>query len=551
VEGFAPLARSLSVTPELERDAAPAFREHLRVLRRRKGIIFTTAVVALLLAANFAVREEARYAAQADVLVGVGSPQGQSAPRFAPERLIETQATLGRVPAVAGRTLRAVGLTDRSTQDFLVSSSVKSDAQHDVLVFRVSDQDPRRAIRLATEYARQFILYRRQIDNGRYVRQVGDAFLVAATDRAAQTDPKTLRTLVVGAALGVVAGILMAFLANAVDPRVRSGIEIADRLGLPLLGRITKPPARLRWQGRLLRLRQGIERFGLGRRRVSPAALDPPEELIMLAEPNGPHAEPFRMLRTNLDFFNLRFGSQLIMLTSATPACGKSSASANLAVAIARTGRRVILADLDMRRPSFEQMFDLEGHPGLADVVTGRLHRTERTPDRPAFVLGQVYLADALHPVDVGAVGDFRATSNGLGADHRPALEVLPAGSTPPDVGEFFASSELAAFLASLKEQADIVVIDGPPLLGSSDGLALSAHVDALAVVARADEGLTPPVLNELRRVLAICKCHKLGVLLTNVSPDGLYRDSISGDGTAAASLQRSERPDLAAASRS
>jgi Mrp family chromosome partitioning ATPase len=269
----------------------------------------------------------------------------------------------------------------------------------------------------------------------------------------------------------------------------------------------------------------------------------------MLAEPNGPHAESFRMLRTNLEFSNVRLGSQLIMLTSAIPEDGKSTAAANLAVAIARTGRRVILADLDMRRPSFEDMFGLEGHPGLADIVTGRLHRAERSPGLPAVVLGRVYVGDALQPVDVGRVGDFRANSNGTRSEHGPALDVLPAGSTPPDVGEFFASSELAAFLATLKEEADIVVIDGPPLLGTSDGLALSAHVDALAVIARADEGLPLPVLTELRRVLAICKCHKLGVILTNVSLDELYRDSISGDSAAAASPERSERTDITSAS--
>jgi Mrp family chromosome partitioning ATPase/capsular polysaccharide biosynthesis protein len=538
----------LSVTAELERNAAPTFTDYLRVLRQRKGIIFTTVLVVVLVAVGLSVQEGARYAAQSEVLVGLGRAPGQATQRFAPERVIETQAALGRVPAVARRTLRAAGVTDATARDFLAASKVKSDAQHDVLVFRVSDESPRQAIRLATEYARQFILYRRELDKGRYVRQVGDAFLVAAANRAAQTDPQMLRNLVLGVALGLLAGVLLAFLANAVDPRLRSGIEIADRLGLPLLGRITKSPARLRWQERLLRLRQMIGRIGFGRRRLPAAALDPRDQLIMLAEPNGSHAESFRMLRTNLEFSNVQLGSQLIMLTSATPEEGKSTAAANLAVAMARTGRRVILADLDMRRPSFEHMFGFEGHPGLADVVTGRLYRARRSRRRPAIALGRVYVSDALRPVDVGRVGDFRANSSGTRGEHGPALDVLPAGSTPPDVGEFFASSELGAFLATLKERADIVLIDGPPLLGTSDGLALSAHVDALAVVARADEGLPVPVLAELRRVLAICKCHKLGVTLTNVSLDELYRDSISGDSAVAASLERSERTDTAGA---
>ena len=537
------------MTAELERDAAPTFTDYLRVLRQRKRIIIATVLVLVLAAVGLSLREEARYAAQSEVLVGLGRTPGQPTQRFAPERMIATQAALGRSPAVARQTLRAVGVSDKTTQGFLAASTVKSDAQHDVLVFRATDENPRRAIRLATAYARQFILYRRKLDNGRYVRQVGDAFLIAAANRAVQTDPETVRNLVLGVALGLMAGVLIAFLANAVDPRVRSGIEIAQRLGLPLLGRITKPPPRLRWQEQLMRLRQAIQRYGFGRRRSPPATLDARDQLIMLAEPNGPHAESFRMLRTNLEFSNVQSGSRLIMLTSASPDDGKSTAAANLAVAIARTGRRVILADLDMRRPSFEHMFELEGHPGIAEIVTGRLHRSKRTPDVPAVVVGRVYVDDALQPVDVGRVGDFRANSNGRHTHHRPALDVLPAGSAPPDVGEFFASSELAAFLASLKELADIVVIAGPPLLGTGDALALSAHVDALAVVARGDEGLPLPVLTELRRVLAICTCHKLGVIVTNVSLDELYRDSTSGDSAAAASLERSEHTGIANAS--
>ena len=535
------------MTSELERNPAPTMRDYARVLRQRKGIIIKTALVVTLVAVGLSLREEPQYAAQAEVLVGLGAAPSQATQRVAPERVNETQATLGRVPAVARRTLREVGVTDMTTQDFFAVSDVRTNVEHDVLVFRVSDENPRRAIRLATEYARQFIRYRREIDNGTYVRQVGDAFLVAPANRAEQTEPETLRNIVLGVALGLLGGVLLAFLANALNARVRSGIEIADRLGLPLLGRVAKPPTRLRWQARLLRLRQGIGR--IGRRRVPSATLEPRDRLVMLAEPNGPHAEPFRVLRTNLDFSNLRSGSQLIMLTSAVPEEGKSTVAANLAVALARTGRRVILVDLDMRRPSLEHLFGLEGHPGLADIVIGRLHRTERSPGAPAVVLGRVYLGDALQPVEVGPVGDLPASSNGSGGEHGPGLQVLPAGSTPPEVGEFFSSTELAEFLATLREQGDIVLIDGPPLLGTSDGMALSAHVDALAVVARADEGLPPPVLNELARVLAICKCDKLGVILTNVSFDELYRDSTSGDTAVAPALDRSERTDVGGAS--
>ena len=108
---------------------------------------------------------------------------------------------------------------------------------------------------------------------------------------------------------------------------MRSPEEIGDALGVPLLAHVPGPPRRLRGKDRL----------------------------VMLAEPEAPEAEAVRMLRTNLDFVNLERRAKRIMVTSAVDGEGKSTTAANLAVTLARGGRRVVLVDLDLRRPSLDR----------------------------------------------------------------------------------------------------------------------------------------------------------------------------------------------------
>ena len=233
----------------------------------------------------------------------------------------------------------------------------------------------------------------------------------------------------------------------------------------------------------------------------------------MLADPHKPAAEAFRVLATNIDFVNHDRGARTIMVTSARRGEGKSTTVANLAVAFARSGRRVALVDLDLRMPTIANFFGLNGRPGLTHVA-----------------LGQKQLDEAVAKIAV--VDESERDLRGGNGSVQGMLEVLPSGPLPPNPLEFLSQSGLSDVLARVTDRADLVLIDATPLLDLSDAMALAARVDAVLVVTRMDN-LRRPVLDEMSRVLSGVPVVKLGFVLTGTKADGGYGYGGYGYGSA------------------
>jgi capsular exopolysaccharide synthesis family protein len=266
-------------------------------------------------------------------------------------------------------------------------------------------------------------------------------------------------------------------LREAVDTRIRSGEEIGHMLGLPLLARLPRPAKRLRDEHRP----------------------------VMLADTGGAEAEAYRVLRTNFELVNLERRARTIMITSSVQGEGKSTTTANLGIALARAGRRVLLIDLDLRDPYLARFFDLEDGPGLTDVA-----------------LGHVDLEQAIARIALAASGGA-VTGSGNGAGRiEGVLEVLPLGPVPPNPGEFTGGRTLAGHLDALRDRADVVLVDSAPMLHVGDALALSALVDALIVVTRVDI-VRRPMLVELRRAIDASPAGKLGFVLTGADLEAGY----------------------------
>jgi Mrp family chromosome partitioning ATPase len=314
--------------------------------------------------------------------------------------------------------------------------------------------------------------------------QTSNASVVKRADSVTQTQPKTKRNAILAIALAIVLGVGLAFLWEALDTRVRSAEEISEQLGgLPLLARVPAPNKKLRSANRL----------------------------VMMDDPAVGHAEAFRVLRTNLEFVRLDRHVQTIMITSAVEQEGKSTTVANLAVALARGGHRVVLVDLDLRRPYIHRFFGIDG-PGVTQVA-----------------LGHATLEEALVPIAItdGATGpaggaNGNGNGNGHGARVRGLLEILPAGPIPPDPGEFVATQSLENLLATLRERGDIVLVDAPPTLYLGDAAALSARVDGIVVATRM-RVVRRHMLHELSRQLSTFPTPILGFVVTDAAGESGY----------------------------
>jgi Mrp family chromosome partitioning ATPase len=388
---------------------------------------------------------------------------------------------------------------------FLGISTAASQANADILDLSVTYPSAAGATLLTNTYANEFKAYRTglQMDNIRaalvtlpqYERQlkvVGNALAnnttVQTAGGAAQVRPRPKRNAILGALLGLVVGIGLAFLAEALDRRVRTEKEIEEILDIPLLGRIPPPGRALRRANRL----------------------------VMLVEPTNVHAQTFRRLRTSLEFVNFEQGAQTILVTSALPREGKSTTVANLAVAMARAGRRVAVADLDLRRPFLHAFFATGSDHGFTDVVINRTKLARAV--RPIALPGSSFLS-AGHSQN-GSSAAAGAATNGRG-DVESVLHVLPAGSIPPAADEFLESERVSAVLDDLSDQFEVVLLDAPPLLAVGDVMSLSTKVDAIVVVVRL--GIHRRQLEELARQLHACRAPALGFVLTGASHGDSY----------------------------
>lgn len=239
--------------------------------------------------------------------------------------------------------------------------------------------------------------------------------------------PRTLNNTVLALLVGMVIAAGIAFLIEYLDDTVRSSEEISTLLNASTLAAIGKIDER-----------------------------EIPNRLVMNGHGSrSPMAEAYVGLRVNLEFASVDRETKTILVTSAGPGEGKSTTAANLALAIAQTGKKVILVDTDLRRPSLHKVFDIPNERG----VTTALFAQE------------------------GGVTDHVLIRKGTGN-----LALMPSGPIPPNPAELLGSQRMAALFEALKAEADVVVFDSPPLLAVVDAALLARICDATLLVVLASQ---------------------------------------------------------------
>ena len=205
-------------------------------------------------------------------------------------------------------------------------------------------------------------------------------------------------------------------------------------------------------------------------------------ELITISEPRSPISEAYRTLRTNLDFASLDRALKTLVVTSAGVGEGKSTTLANLAVVSAQAGRKVVLVDADLRRPTLHQIFGLGNETGLTTVMV----------DDAALA------APPLQPTGV------------------EGLSVLTSGPLPPNPAELMGSRRMEEVVAVLAERADQVFFDTPPVVAVTDAAVLSTRVDGVLLVISAGKTRREFARTAVQRLEQI-NARLVGTVLTNV----------------------------------
>jgi capsular exopolysaccharide synthesis family protein len=492
-----------------ERHREQTITDYLVVVRRYKWIILATALVVPIAAYLLSAQQTKVYRATSDVLLNrqdlgstlTGIPTQSTVTD--PVRYARTQAQLARVPTVTQDAVERAGVEGMVAAELADSSDVTANPDTDILTFGVNHGEPSVAERLATAYAEAFVAYRletetaslgvaRQEIQGRLAelraagasdtdiyRQLAQqaqsirtlellqlpASVVRPADGAGQIAPTPRRNAILGVLLGLMLGLGAAFGLNAIDRRVRDADEVERELQIPLLAKLPTPRGR-------------------------------GDALTILDRPPDEVSEAIGRLRTSFDFANAESPAKVVMVTSAGPKEGKSTTVTNLAIALARTGRHVVLVDLDLRRPSLGRFLRLPAGPGISDLASRNAE-----------------LADVLQPVGVTALRT-RVAPIGTADSGQGRLEVMTAGRTRVEPSTFVESAGLTDALHKLAAYAEIVLLDAPPILATGDAMALTGKVDAVLLITRLG-ALTRPTLRELVRVLRRSPAPMLGLVAT------------------------------------
>jgi non-specific protein-tyrosine kinase len=270
---------------------------------------------------------------------------------------------------------------------------------------------------------------------------------------AAPIGPKMTQNVALATLVGLIISLLVSFALEVIDDTIKSTDDAQRTTGLSMLGSV----AHIR-------------------------GADYPSKLVTLRTDGSRIAEAFRVLRTNLQFSAMGKPFRSVMITSTRPREGKSVLAANLAVAIAQSGRKTALIDCDLRRPTQHLIFALPGETGFTNL----------------------FLDDTLPVTQVGELV-------------LPKLTVMPAGPTPHNPAELLDSVRMNTLLEALKAEFEVIVIDAPPVLSVADATILGARVDGVMLVV--DAGFTRRVqVKRAKEALQAVGARLLGVAVNRVS---------------------------------
>ncbi len=504
------------------------FREQIGVIWRHKWLVILSVFIITTVATGATmIFSTTQYQSSTEILQQdsgidralIGSSIFQN-PGDQPERYLDTAAELVVSPNVNAAVSKDLGSQlGGKNPSSLVSVSVVSQA--DILKITATDHDPKLAADIANSYANNYIAWRRQSD-GAILKQAevpiqaqlanmtpdqtpGSAYntlndklqslkmlqsiqtgnleiVNQAVPATSPSSPKPVRTGLLAFFSSLVFAFGAVFTVEVTDKRIRQSNEITTRVEKPILASI---PA--------YRARDG--------------------QLETLLNPAGPGSEAFRVLKTNLSYMEPDSEIKSIMISSAEPNDGKSTTVANLAITLARGGKKIIVIEGDLRRPVLADYLDLNNSSGITNIISGNSNLRE-----------SLQIIEAQELSNQNLINDSVETNQLFGGlNGTKPIYCVTSGPLPPNPGEIVASEKMSTIIADAAKYADLVLVDAPPLIAAADATSIAARVDAAILVVKLD-ATAKKSLGAINDFIATVPCKVLGLVVTNAPGFNSYK---------------------------
>lgn len=336
--------------------------------------------------------------------------------------------------------------SDYSVDELDKKISVTSEEDSQIMTITVDDESINSAVKIANKTAEVFQKEIADIMNVNNVTIITEA---KVKGHETPVKPNRVMNLAIAMVVGLMSGVGLAFLLAFLDHTLKTEEDIETRLNLPVIGVISK----------------------LSKRTPEPQRLIINNEQTIFTE-------QYRTIRTNIEYAEIKNELKTIMVTSVNPGDGKSLTAANLAIAFAQEGRRVLLLDADLRGPNVHNLFKADNHRGLSTILSGKA------------TLDQVVTKTKVDN-----------------------LSILTSGPASPDPTKILASKDMGSLLEILNQQFDLVILDVPSILSVSDAQILAKYCDAATIVVSSAETEIEQA-QKAKKIIESTNTKLLGVIL-------------------------------------
>ncbi len=307
------------------------------------------------------------------------------------------------------------------------------------------------------------------------------------------SSPHKAREAVIGALLGLLLGVIAAFVRDSMDRRLRKPADFESAFALPLIGNIRKQSL-----GKVAYATNGAGKL---------------DQLDL---------EAFRILRRNVEFLDQERAPTLILVTSAVAEEGKTTVAGSLAFVLAAAGKRTLVVDCDLRRPDLAGRLGVEVSPGLSEYLAGKASTEEIL--RPITFSESSISARRASPNGAEASPKLDSATAGSEGGPRDLLDheltCIPAGAVTSRGSELLGTARFREFLEYAAAKYEVVVLDSSPLLPVADTLEMLPHVDSIVICARQSR-TTRDQARAVRAALGRFPPRPTGVVVTGIKPRG------------------------------